>query len=284
MLQALEDGSVTLTALRLLAPHLTEANHREVLGVAHHKSKGDVERLVASVRPKADVPTVVRKLSERRAGETGSLDSVAPPVVPAEGERVGSSGVWDSTPAVSGATVAPPRAVVRPLSPERYKLELTISGETREKLRRVQDLLRHALPNADVAAILDRALTFLLEVLERRRFAVTAMPRGGREAMPGTRYIPAAVRREVWRRDAARCGFVGASGRCSETAFLEFHHVEPHAVGGRPTADNIQLRCRAHNRYEAQLFFGPELPEFVRESQPEWPAGTTSSRALLAGA
>jgi hypothetical protein len=65
---------------------------------------------------------------------------------------------------------------------------------------------------------------------------------------------------------------------------VEFHHVEPYAVGGRPTVDNIRLRCRAHNRYEAQLFFGPELPEFVRESQPEWLVGTTSSRALLAGA
>ena len=281
MLQALEDGSVTLTALRLLAPHLTEANHHELLGAARHKSKGDVERLVASVRPKADVPTVVRKLPERRAGEAGSFDSVAPPLISLEAERADNSVARRSTPTVSGATVAPARAAVKPLSPERYKLELTISGETREKLRRVQDLLRHAVPNGDVAAILDRALTFLLEDLERRRCAVTARPRGGRETTPGTRYIPAAVRREVWRRDAARCGFVGASGRCSETGFLEFHHLEPHAVGGRPTLDNIQLRCRAHNRYEAQLFFGPELSEFVRERQPDWPAGTTSSRALL---
>jgi hypothetical protein len=33
--------------------------------------------------------------------------------------------------------------------------------------------------------------------------------------------------------------------------------VIPYAVGGKPTVDNIQLRCRAHNRYEATLFFGP---------------------------
>jgi hypothetical protein len=26
-----------------------------------------------------------------------------------------------------------------------------------------------------------------------------------------------------------------------------------------PTADNIQLRCRAHNQYEARLFFGDTL-------------------------
>ena len=35
------------------------------------------------------------------------------------------------------------------------------------------------------------------------------------------------------------------------------HHVIPHAAGGRPTVENIQLRCRAHNGYEVDLFFGP---------------------------
>ena len=50
--------------------------------------------------------------------------------------------------------------------------------------------------------------------------------------------------------------FVGTSGRCRETAFLEFHHVEPYAEGGSATVENIQLRCRAHNLYEASLFLG----------------------------
>jgi hypothetical protein len=62
----------------------------------------------------------------------------------------------------------------------------------------------------------------------------------------------------VWVRDAARCGFVSADGRrCDTRAFLEFHHVEPFAAGGAPTSENIQLRCRAHNAYEAQLYFDP---------------------------
>jgi len=30
----------------------------------------------------------------------------------------------------------------------------------------------------------------------------------------------------------------------------------PFALGGAPTADNIQLRCRAHNGYEARVDFG----------------------------
>ena len=43
--------------------------------------------------------------------------------------------------------------------------------------------------------------------------------------------------------------------RCSATSFLEFHHVRPYAVGGEATAENIELRCRTHNAYEADLFY-----------------------------
>jgi hypothetical protein len=265
MLDALEDGSVTLTALRLLAPHLTEANHHDVLAEARHKCKADVERLIARLRPQPDVPTVIRKLPERR------LPEGEPPVAPTSSR---SAPPVDAGPPRQAPSepVAPPRTIVAPLSPERYKLELTISADTREKLRRVQDLMRHALPNGDVAAILDRALSSLLDVLERRRCAMTAKPRRARDVAPGSRSLPAAVRREVWRRDERRCAFVGQQGRCTETAFLELHHVDPYAVGGEATVDNIQLRCRAHNRYEAQLFFGSDLPTIVREQQPAWPA------------
>src|SRR5688500_14096860 len=55
-------GSMTLTSARLLAPHLTDANHRDVLERARHKMKRDVELLIATIRPRADVPSVVRKL------------------------------------------------------------------------------------------------------------------------------------------------------------------------------------------------------------------------------
>jgi hypothetical protein len=67
------------------------------------------------------------------------------------------------------------------------------------------------------------------------------------------------VRREVWARDQARCAFVGRQGRCPETKHLEFHHIEPYADDGPPTAVNIELRCRAHNVYEAEMHFGPEV-------------------------
>jgi 5-methylcytosine-specific restriction endonuclease McrA len=88
----------------------------------------------------------------------------------------------------------------------------------------------------------------------------TALNRNARRsrtnAAPKGRSIPAAVKREVWRRDAGRCSFSGPDGLCGETAFLEYHHVIPFAAGGPSDASNLQLRCRAHNAYEARMYFG----------------------------
>jgi len=71
------------------------------------------------------------------------------------------------------------------------------------------------------------------------------------------------VKREVWKRDGGQCAFAGTQGRCTERGFLEFHHVVPYADGGPAVASNIELRCRAHNAYEAEQRFGL----FVRETR-----------------
>lgn len=58
--------------------------------------------------------------------------------------------------------------------------------------------------------------------------------------------------------------------RCTEQGFLEYHHVTPYASGGPPTVENIQLRCRAHNGYEAELDFGPRNSASVREERTSY--------------
>jgi hypothetical protein len=155
---------------------------------------------------------------------------------------------------VAGPAVSrPSQPLVTPRSPGRYLLRVTISSETHAKLRQARDLLRHAIPDGDPAAILDRALTLLVHRLEREKAAITSRPRASRtsggpaEPQSGSRRIPAAVRREVWIRDQGRCAFEGPHGRCRETGRLEFHHIVPFASGGRAEASNMALRCRAHN-------------------------------------
>ena len=164
---------------------------------------------------------------------------------------------------------------MQPLSPDRYKLQLTITGATRDKLLRARDLMRHSLPDGDLAGVLDRAIALLLMDLERTRLAAVSQPHVARSTKARSRHIPASVRRAVWRRDQGKCAFKGAAGRCNETAFLEFHHIRPFAAGGAPSIDNIELRCRAHNQYEADLFVGERF--IVRERAPGYSVRTESN-------
>jgi hypothetical protein len=77
----------------------------------------------------------------------------------------------------------------------------------------------------------------------------------------------------VGRRDGGQCAFVSGDGhRCTERTFLEFHHILPYAKGGPATVENISLRCRRHNQYEAELVFGPHGTPVVREAhESQWP-------------
>ena len=65
------------------------------------------------------------------------------------------------------------------------------------------------------------------------------------------RSIPAAVRREVWRRDSGCCSYVDrhTGRRCGSRFFLEIDHVVPVARGGAAEPANLRLRCAAHHRY-----------------------------------
>ena len=64
------------------------------------------------------------------------------------------------------------------------------------------------------------------------------------------RAIPAAVKREVWRRDRGRCRYVDrTSGRhCGSQHLLQIDHVVPYACGGAEP-NNLRLLCAAHHRY-----------------------------------
>ncbi len=260
ILDRLAEGELHLTAVGLLAPHLTDGNHRELLDAARHKSKREVEQLVARVRPQPDVPAVVRKLPTPQTAVTSQIGLTVDPVDAREAA---------GQPLARAVVVAPARPPeIKPLAPERFMIQFTVGRNTYDRLRQVQDLLRHSIPNGDPALIFERGLTLLLADLSKTKFAAADRPRAAREAKRGSRYVPAAVKRAVWRRDNGQCAFRGDQGRCLETGFLEFHHVVPYAKGGATTSENLELRCRAHNVYEAEQQFPHRTqPPFVRESR-----------------
>jgi hypothetical protein len=171
-------------------------------------------------------------------------------------------------------------------------VQLTICQATHDKLRRLQVLMRRENPSGDVAVISEQAVDLMLEKVEKAKIGAKArrgatasagMVReayenrirfrtddpgegGAKGSRPRSRHVPNAVKRAVWYRDGAQCAFVSADGRrCAESAFLELHHIQPHALGGPPTVGNIALGCRRHNAYEAAVVFGPRVASTVTE-------------------
>ena len=273
LLTQLASGDITLTTITLLAGHLTDDNLDALLQATRHQSKRDVERIVASLQPHPHVPPSVRRLPD--LAKTPSHQARAHGgTAPSIGNSAGPVSPSSRTFAPAGSLPRRParrrRDYVAPISAERYLVRVTIDGKTYRKLGRARDLLRHVIPNGDPAAILDRALTVLVEQLEKAKISLTRRPRRSAARSSRSRRVPAAVRRAVWQRDQGRCAFVGTLGRCPETGFLEFHHVVPYAAGGTTTTDNLQLRCRAHNAYEATNYFGTgsETRSAVGQSLP----------------
>ena len=272
IIERLESGALSPTTVRLVARHLTAENHQELLEAASSKGKQAVEELLACRFPQPDVAGRVRKVptpAVARVADVAPTPAACPRVVGGDALAVGAAPEPEAPllPAMPAT-----RALVRPLSPERYEIRFTASGEMREKLRVAQDLLGHAIPSGDIAQVFDRALTLLIADLSRRKFAATGRPRKSRGQSDESRNVPAEEKRRVAARDRRRCAFVAPNGRrCDERRFLEFHHVVPYAAGGKPTADNIELRCRAHNGYEVARFFGPGKrrmrADVVRESR-----------------
>jgi hypothetical protein len=204
-LAQLDDGSLTVTSVRLLSRHLTAENHRELLAAASRRSKREVEELVAVRFPKPDTPTSVRKVPERTPSRLPvakeSAQAVSIPIMTMAAPlavSVAPEPVWQHPP------VSPRRPPVKPLVADRYEIRFTASAATRDKLKVAQDLLRHAIPSGDIAAIFDRALSELIEAHSRRKMAVVRRPvkvrsvsagaRGGRRRFP-TRCGPGQTRR-----------------------------------------------------------------------------------------
>ncbi len=173
-------GELHLSGVHQLAGHLTEENHREVLRRAKHRSMREIDVLIAEIAPKPDVAAMIRALPGQRADCAGNTTQQ-----PAERCRSATERRAD----FPGSTI-PKRAVgeplnkraldaparkprglatpLSPLSPRRYKLQVTIGQEARDKLAELQALLSHRIPDGDVAAVIEQALDALARRLMLR--------------------------------------------------------------------------------------------------------------------
>jgi hypothetical protein len=291
LFEMLADGAIHLTGLLLLAPHLTLENHAGLLARARFRTKREIEHLVAEIAPRPDVPARIEPLGGQRPSPRNSwqafMASLRGPVrdittgldagrgLPAAGER--KQGDAPEELAFNDVAPNPPQF--------RYRVEFTATERYVELLEEARNLLQHQTPDRDIAKVHELAMAAFVDQLRRSRQATRRRtkradcdepaPVAGKDAdseapaperdsapchdsgQPGGRYVPAEIRREVWRRDDARCTFQDSRGRrCEELAGLELHHEHAFARGGSPTLENLRLLCRAHNTLLAERDFG----------------------------
>ncbi len=165
LLEMLANGRLHLSGIARLAPVLTVENREALLARAVHKSKRQIEEIVAELDPRPDVPSVIRKLPER---------PVALAVNAAAGLDLASTASRPEAP----RPVPAPLPVFPPLSPSRYKIQFTADAELRDDLDRLRALMRSQVPDGDLGAIIGKALKALRRRLEARRFASSTRKAG----------------------------------------------------------------------------------------------------------
>ncbi len=168
---AIADGRLNLTSVLLLTPHLSVETVDGLLAAATHRTKAQIELLLAERFPKPDLPTLVRAIAVPAAKDALAVRPVVPsispnapacmeplalePVVPSvEPNMTVRAEPLPMPPAMPPAT----RPRLTPSSPGRFALQLTMGQVTHDLLREARELLGHAVPAGDVEAVLQRAL------------------------------------------------------------------------------------------------------------------------------
>ena len=256
LLPAIADGRLGVTAVNTLGPHLSAENCDELVALAAGKTIEELERALRARQAPAPAPVL------ERVADCGS-----PVVADASVEMV------PQAPAPAGSDV--PLEMAQPTepvfeAPAPVVRRVAITAAVLEKLESAKALLSHV--TRDECTVLERALDTLIAKLQAKKFGKTERPRAARarRASGDSRHIPAHVRREVFERDGGRCTFVGDHGhRCETRDLLQFDDIVPRARGGKPTVDNLRLRCRAHNQLEAERVFGTEFMARKRAARRE---------------
>jgi hypothetical protein len=231
LIERIQRGEIHLSTLLMMRHHLTPQNANELLELARGRTRYQVEELLASVAPRPDAPSRMRKLPTPRIAQS----------------------------------VTPVERPVEPLAPARYRVQFNADRETHDDINHARDLMRHSNPNGDLDRVLKFCVRAGVERLEARQQGLLRQ-RGSRindRPRPATsRHIPRAVRRAVFERDGAQCTFHDEAGnRCSAKTLLELDHAELYALGGQHTVANLRVRCRAHNHFHAEQALGKAFIE-----------------------
>jgi hypothetical protein len=264
----LREGRLSLTKLCHLKYSLAPENCLALLEQAASLTEKEVELLALQLHPGAGAGagagatrdtirplSAVPKPSLSNAESQGELFAAAPTPSPQPAPQA------SPTPPTVALPEEPPAVPPPTPAPVRHLVRMTVGPEFMKLLDEVRGALSHSHPGASLEVLLGECMKLALVTRHARTRAQTPRPRATSGDPPpttkGSRYLPAHLRREVWRRDAGRCTFVSEDGvRCQATRRLEIHHDIPFAMGGPTHAGNCRLMCKGHNDLIARRDFG----------------------------
>ncbi|MBC7370417.1 MAG: HNH endonuclease [Bdellovibrionaceae bacterium] len=171
------------------------------------------------------------------------------------------------------------------------RLEITLSAEEYDLLRKAQSCISHAVPSNDIAKAIAYLAKSQIKKVEGKSnplqqnesdqdksghsAAVTTRPTPSASEAP-TQLLQAARRRRYIRRNVRRslltksnycCSYENPeTGRiCGSRYQLQVDHIVPLAKGGTDQHSNYRILCGIHNRYEAELWDlrSPPKKEFM---------------------
>jgi hypothetical protein len=225
---------------------LTEENHAGVLSRAEGMSQEEAQLLAVEYRPKPIPRDVVRVSPAPLVTRDIAQASPLAPLVPSA-----------LVPAETGGPSRPPE-IVKPLTTELRRLNVTVSAEFIDELEQVRVALSHKCPDGNFEQVVREAFKLVLE-RDRKRKALTDRPRaptdqsraltdppcapadqpraltdrppaptdrprahskisGESGRCENDRYVPAAVKRAVWERDGGRCTWPMGDGQLCGSA------------------------------------------------------------------
>ena len=142
-----ERGEIHLSGIHRLKAHLTPGNHEHVLASARHQSIRQIEELVARLAPQPDAPSRLRALPRRPEPVAMTLLASSPAqlaldsAVPTTSTSAGSPRLVPlEQGAVPARTPIPANSLPRspdpaPLSPGRYRLQITLGQAAKDTLK-----------------------------------------------------------------------------------------------------------------------------------------------------
>jgi hypothetical protein len=145
---------------------------------------------------------------------------------------------------------------IKPVSATLSEVKFYAEDELLQDLEKLKGLLAHAYPNMTTKELVAYLAKLGLKKHDpaQQEVKAKATPAPNESA----RHVSRPVARQVWKRDQSRCTWSDPkTGRkCRSTYRLQIDHLQPFALGGKTSLQNLRLLCFHHNQLEAERVFG----------------------------